>query len=116
MISGAVHRANPRAAAVEHGQDALIGVSRYVLGLPERGASPSPAKRSLAKRTRHLLTTPRAQPTSRAITRLAMPAAAASTILAAPPAAAPWLALAPSLERRRSSADNTIGVASGAAN
>jgi hypothetical protein len=67
----------------------------------------------LANRTRHLLTTPRAQPTSRAIARLGLPAAAASTILARATARCSVV-----LERtqrssaRRSSAVSSIGVAS----
>ena len=97
---------------VEPRQDAVIGVLAMVLGLPERGASASPASRSLAKRTRHLLTTPRAHPTSRAIDRLPVPAAAASTILARSTKRCSVV-----LERTqpssvaRSSAVSTIGVA-----
>jgi hypothetical protein len=52
------------------------------LGLPERGASLSPARRSLANRTRHLLTVRWVTPRSRAIARLACPAAASSTTVA----------------------------------
>ena len=71
-----------------------------------------PATRCRANRNRHLLTTPRAQPSSRAIARLPVPAAASNTTRARSTrrcSVVPERAQLSSL--RRSSAVNMIGVA-----
>ena len=84
---------------VERGQDAPIGGLVVGPGLARARRVGEPGQPVLANRTRHLLTTPRAQPSSRAIARLAMPAAAASTIRPARPDAARGRRARPALQR-----------------